>query len=71
MKSYGVIISPEMELADNTYLDGDGESALKTLERAGIPRRLNQERYGRHHSCVCRSFEGVVRELIGAPFNIK
>ena len=23
-----------MELADNTYLDGDGESALKALERA-------------------------------------
>ena len=31
---YGVIIAPEMELAENTYLDGDGESALKTLERA-------------------------------------
>jgi len=23
-----------MELADNTYLDGDGESALKVLEEA-------------------------------------
>ena len=23
-----------MELADNTYLDGDGESALKALEEA-------------------------------------
>ena len=31
---YGVIITPEMELADNTYLDGDGESALKALEEA-------------------------------------
>ena len=31
---YGVIITPEMELADNTYLDGEGESALKALERA-------------------------------------
>ena len=31
---YGVIITPEMELADNTYLDGDGESVLKALERA-------------------------------------
>ena len=30
---YGVI-TPEMVLADNTYLDGDGESALKALERA-------------------------------------
>ena len=30
----GVIITPEMELADNTYLYGDGESALKALERA-------------------------------------
>ena len=29
---YGVIITPEMELADNTYLDGDGESELKALE---------------------------------------
>ena len=31
---YGVIITPEMELADNTYLDGDGESVLKALEEA-------------------------------------
>ena len=30
----GVIITPEMELADNTYLYGGGESALKALERA-------------------------------------
>ena len=65
---YGVIITPEMELADNTYLDGEGESALKAL-KGRIPRQLNQERYGRHHSCVCRSFEGVVRELFGVPFN--
>ena len=31
---YGVIITPEMELADNTYLDGDGESVFKALEEA-------------------------------------
>ena len=29
---YGVIITLEMELADNTYLDGDRKSALKVLE---------------------------------------
>jgi hypothetical protein len=45
-----------MELADNTFLDGDGESVLKALEEANP--QMNQERYGRHHSCVCRSFEG-------------
>ena len=30
----GVIITPEMELTDNTYLDGDGESVLEALEEA-------------------------------------
>jgi len=25
-----------MELTDNTYFDGDGESALKALEMAGL-----------------------------------
>ena len=54
----GVIITPEMELADNTYLDGDGESVLKALEEANPQTIEPQERYGRHHSCVCRSFEG-------------
>ena len=34
LNPYGVIITPEMELADNTYLDGDGESVLKALEEA-------------------------------------
>ena len=31
---YGVIITPDLELAENTYLDEDGESALKALEEA-------------------------------------
>lgn len=47
-----------MELADNTYLDGDGESVLKALEEANPQTIEPQERYGRHHSYVCRRFEG-------------
>lgn len=31
---YGVIITPELELAYNTYLGGDGEIALKALDAA-------------------------------------
>jgi hypothetical protein len=58
-----------MELADNTYLDGDGESALKALERADPqtiePRTIWQTSFLR----VARALRGVVRELIGAPFN--
>ena len=47
-----------MELADNTNLDGDGELALKALERADPQTIEPITQYGRHHSCVCRSFEG-------------
>jgi len=34
MKSLWCYYTPEMELADNTYLDGDGESLSKALEEA-------------------------------------
>ena len=58
-----------MELADNTYLDGDGESALKVLERADPqtiePRTIWQTSFLR----VQGALRGVVRELIGVPFN--
>jgi len=58
-----------MELADNTYLDGDGESALKALEEANPqtiePRTIWQTSFLR----VQGALRGVVRELIGVPFN--
>ena len=58
-----------MELADNTYLEGEGESALKALERADPqtigPGTIWQTSFLR----VQGALRGVVRELIGVPFN--
>ena len=58
-----------MELADNTYLEGEGESALKAQERADPqviePRTIWQTSFLR----VQGALRGVVRELIGVPFN--
>ena len=66
---YGVIITPEMELADNTYLDGDGESALKALEEANPQTTEQRTIWQTSFLRVQELWGGLVRELIGAPFN--
>ena len=58
-----------MELADNTYLDGDGESALKALERADPPDNSTKNDMADIILACAGALRGVVRELIGAPFN--
>ena len=68
MKSLWCYYTPEMEQADNTYLDGHGESALKPW-KGRIPRRLNQEDMADIILACAGALRGVVRELIGAPFN--
>ena len=58
-----------MEPADNTFLDGDGESALKGLERAD-PQTIEQKHDMADIILACvRALRGVVRELFGVPFN--
>ena len=53
-----------MELADNTYLDGDGESALKAVERAGSPDNLTKNDMADIILVCTGALRGVVRELI-------
>ena len=65
---YGFIITPEMELADNTYLDGDGESALKALER-GDPQTIELRTIWQTSFLRVQELWGGWWESFGAPFN--
>ena len=65
--TYGVIITPEMELSENTYLDGDGESALKAQERSDPqtiePRTIRQTSFLR----VQKLWGGWWESFLGLP----
>ena len=47
-----------MELADNTYLDGDGESVLKALEEAN-PQTIEPSR-SRRLACNLLLLQGLI-----------